>query len=270
MDIRDYLDSARGLVSLPPGCYQFNDPIPKNWEGLRIVSDESTQPAVVEKLLVYAAGVEIDNLTFKDGSCAYDKSAVVLRGQDCKISRCQVLPGYQFGFELERRATIEANTIFGFSDDAIRFCGNGTKIRHNTLGMMATEVHEDKAHKDCIQGWAGDIDSPFRSAGRFDAKHSLSEVEIVGNHLIDRPGSQLQGITFFDGFADSWMISDNKIQLYGPHPLTVMGLRSGIVDGNVLIPGQEVYFPPARRWLSADEKWVSVTDQDYLGATLSC
>ena len=270
MDIRDYLDGARGVVSLPPGLHCFDDPIPENWEGLRICSADPKQPATVLGLVVYAAGVTIDNLTFSDSCKDYEKTAVMLRGEQSTVTRCQILPGYKYGVVSERQASITFNTILGFSDDGIRFCGNGTKIKHNTVGLMSTEIAGDPAHKDCIQGWAGDIDSPFRSAERFDAKHSLSEVEIVGNHLFDRPESTLQGITFFDGFADSWMITDNSIQLFGPHPLTVMGLRSGVVEDNVLMPDQEAYFPPARRWLASNEKWVSVADQNYIGGSLQC
>lgn len=270
MDIRDYLDGARGEVSLPSGMYRFDKPIPSEWEGLIIKSEDPKNPATLESLVVYAAGVSIDNVSFSDENKSFARSAVLLRGYDCSVIRCQFLPGYQFGIVSEYRSIIEANTILGFSDDGIQFCGDGTQIKRNTIGLLASEVRKDKAHKDCMQGWAGDINSPFRSVGRFDAAHSLKDVVITDNHLFDRPGSTLQGITFFDGLADNWDVSNNTIQLFGPHPLTIMGLRSGQVENNIFTPNQKEFLPPARQWLEASQQWRSVTEHGYLRDIAQC
>lgn len=259
MDIRDYLDTARGVIALPPGHYRFDDPVTGGLSGATITSENPLLPATIEKLLIYADAVSIDNLSFADPMKTYTTAAVTVRGHDCHVTRSQIMPGYQFGIVAERKITIEACTIVGFSDDGIQFCGNGTAIRKNIIGLLATEVRSDKAHHDCAQGWAGHPDSPFRSAERFDAKHSLCDIEITGNHLIDRPGSTLQGITFFDGLADGWRVHDNVIMLYGPHPLTIMGLSRGDIYDNTFVPGQKTLLPPARRWLADAKRWESVS-----------
>lgn len=255
-----YFDGGRDLIALPPGHYQFEGPF--RHSGIRITSADEKQPAQLAPVLVFGHEVELDNLELV-GSGTFTDTAATLRGDGCAVRRCTLGHGFKFGIVAEKRATIEANVLFGFSGDGIQFCGNGTIISRNVIGYLQLQDGDEDAHHDAMQGWAGDPDSPFRHAGRFDACYSLDEVVICNNTLIDVPGSPLQGITFFDGLAKDWTINDNTVLLRGPHPLTVMGLLSGEVERNVLMPGQQVSLPPARQWLAESKQWRSVDELSY-------
>ena len=247
MDLSAFLQHNR--ILLPPGDYINLEPIRE--PGLTITSADPKQPARVKQLHVYADNVTVEQLCFPALT-----DALILRGHQCQVRAC-TFKGNQTAILAEKTCLIEHNVIVGFAQDGIRFCGNGTVIVHNILGLLNTQDMTDSAHHDCIQGWAGDPNSPFRSAGRYEACHSLEGVLIQHNTLFDLPDSPLQGITFFDGLGLDWEVTDNHIALPGPHPLTLLGQRATLLVRNQL-PYGEALLLPARRWQAATQRWETV------------
>ena len=241
-------------VLLPPGYYQNVAPIRD--PGIVITSADPARPAAIEQLTVYAAAVGVQNIHFPALT-----NAAVLRGDNCFIQYCQFINN-DTAIQSEKQAWITHNVISGFMRDGIQFCGDQTIIERNVIGELNPAAYVGKqpheiAHHDCIQGWAGDPRSPFRSAERYAAKHSLDGVTIRNNTLYDRPGSPLQGVTFFDGLGFGWQVANNNLMLYGPHPFTLLGQRSLCIENNYLAHG-EILLPPARRLMADGKTWAKV------------
>jgi len=123
-------------------------------------------------------------------------------------------------------AIVENNTIENFSVDGIR--GNGNRL-HFYYNLVMNCYDVDGNHDDLFQSFNTGSD-PF------------TDCHLIGNILIGRsdPNQPValrgdpQGIGMFDGFYDSWIISNNIVAVNHWHGISVYGGRNCIISNNTL------------------------------------
>ena len=134
------------------------------------------------------------------------------------------------GISIDRaHHTIIKNTkIENFCADGIRIIGaNYTKIEHNIVKNVYTVLDYSVFHYDLIQAWTLDGD--------------VEGVEIRGNILIahEDPNQPLketvQGIGFFDGWFDNFVIENNLLITDGYHGISLYGARNCKVVNNTVV-----------------------------------
>lgn len=127
-------------------------------------------------------------------------------------------------------ALVEGNIIQQFRGDGIRALGDNSRYLNNRIEGC---VDVDNNHDDGFQSWSLD-------ASGTPGKGVVRNVEISGNFVRggkdDHPfGCNLQGMGFFDGMFENWVIRDNVIEVNHWHGITVMGGRNVLVENNIVV-----------------------------------
>lgn len=239
-------------IMLPPGAYVPQEPIRD--DSTRIASIDIENPAIItgNPLQIYAKDVEIDSLLFT----GLGDGAISSRAPGALVSSCTFRKNISH-IVAEHEITVRDCTLDKFTQDAIRCCGDNSTIEYNTGGKLITKDMKDRAHHDFFQGWAGNPNSPFRSEGRYDAKYTLRNITLRHNHITDLPGSPLQGIVFFDGLCDNWVIENNVIRLYSDHGVTIRGGSNIHLSktSNRFTAKAKYQLLPARRFHASTKSW---------------
>lgn len=126
---------------------------------------------------------------------------------------------------------VEGNIIDRFSGDAIRVTRDGIVVRHNIItNNFVSDKDGDKNHDDGIQCF-------LFNKGR----GLVRNVTIVGNIILERsePGlpltNSLQGIGFFDGPLENFVVQDNVVRVNAYHGVAVYDGQGCSITGNVCL-----------------------------------
>lgn len=152
--------------------------------------------------------------------------------------------------EQSESADVIGHWLSDFTEDAIRVMGAGV-VAHNTI---VDTYASTKAHRDAIQLQPT---CPLMPRAQY-AGAALRDVEIIGNHI--RSKGQLQGIFCSDGLIPSIQVMDNVIQTQSVHFISLAGVLSGFMEGNITAEGKPcpITFYPLRIGGAPDDKniWV--------------
>lgn len=141
-------------------------------------------------------------------------------------------------------AHVENNVVENFSGDGIRGLGDNSVYIANAI---KTCIEVDDNHDDGFQSWSVDA---VGNVGKGVVRNVRVERNVIenGNHPT---GCTLQGIGLFGGFYEDWVIRDNTVIVDHWHGITVMGARSVLISGNVVVdsrPGK-----PGAPWIAITE-----------------
>lgn len=265
MHVLTQYSDTNGVVKLPPGVYPLSETI---HDTIHITSEDPSRPAsIINKtdnpcLQLFGEDSVVDTLAF-DG----EGKALSLRGKNQTAIR-NIHRGNETAVLSEFAATIVFNNIMYFRQDAIRFCSDDTLISHNIIGMLNPSYWEG-SHKDCIQAYAGELGSPLRHLNRYTGEHILRGAIITNNVMFDHPGSPLQGIFMADGRPENWLVSNNTIQLFSHHGITLRGSKSNTLKDNFMIGTAKINLLPARSLIEMstpvqgqepETEWVELND----------
>ena len=123
-----------------------------------------------------------------------------------------------------------------FTEDAVRVISGGVCVRNATLidARGEDDAYRDEAHRDGIQLIPkGD----WQSGKGFIVPRAQYASGLIDGLLVEnchiRSRGQLQGIFMSDGRANSVAILSNVIQTAGFHSISLSGVHSGHIQGNV-------------------------------------
>ena len=186
---------------------------------------------------------------FEDWTRNWAPNGVLLRGAESGLFDSR-LTGTNFGLTLEGDgATALGNRIYGFSGDAIRVLGDGSRIEDNEIGNC---IKINDNHDDGIQSWANKPGGGQRQPVR--------DLVLVRNTILEWTGAQdhplrcvLQGIGLFDGAFDGLRIENNIISVSAYHGIAVYGGRGVTILNNTVVH--------ARGTPGTTHPWILVQDK---------
>lgn len=125
-------------------------------------------------------------------------------------------------------STATENRVSSFTNDGFRVIGDYIKVINN---LVYDAYKVDQNHDDGIQSWSLSDDG---KTGKGVVKGVTIKGNIVINTLTpiyDKP-AKLQGLGFFDGFFDDWIVQDNYIAVNNWHGVSLYGVRNTLVENN--------------------------------------
>lgn len=137
---------------------------------------------------------------------------------------------------------VSGNDIINFSGDGMRILGSHNLLEYN---LVKNCYNIDENHDDGIQSWTTNgivVDS------------NIVRGNIILNY--ENPGQPLlgplQGMGFFDGFFNGWVVENNLVIVNHWHGITFLGARDcHIVNNTVLDPSPQI--TPGASWIRVDD-----------------
>ncbi|MGD1839667.1 MAG: right-handed parallel beta-helix repeat-containing protein [Thermonemataceae bacterium] len=144
-----------------------------------------------------------------------------------------------FGIRFEyftHDAKVTNNYIKRYARDGMRIAGDRSLIAYNTIKQNIDL--RDGFHYDAIQAYTRDPETKAPGEG------VIRDVKIIGNRIFGNGahplGGNPQGMGFFDGMYENWLIENNIVVSSTYHEITLLGARGcKVVNNTVLdqIPG---------------------------------
>lgn len=233
---------------------RFDFPLKPEQDGVTYQSAEADKPAYFSQGVSSFAGY----LHLTDLAISSPGTAILSRGAQAYIHTCHILDCVD-AILLEKCSEVQSCEIQKFSSDAIRYCGDGTRIRGNYIHNPAPS--DRKAHVDAIQGYAGAYGTGWRAEDRYEGCHTLRGCLIEDNTIEAGEHAALQGITFFDGLWADNVVRNNSISVRNTHAITLNGASDCFLEHNTILGGQ-ININPVRKQLPEGMQYVG---EDWKG-----
>ncbi|MEM9981194.1 MAG: right-handed parallel beta-helix repeat-containing protein [Bacteroidota bacterium] len=157
----------------------------------------------------------------------------VAYAEDITIEGCTVKDvGFGIRFEyFTHDAKVTNNYIKRYARDGMRIAGDRSLIAYNTIKQNIDL--RDAFHYDAIQAYTRDPET------KAPGKGIIRDVKIIGNRIFgngEHPlGGNPQGMGFFDGIYENWLIENNIVVSSTYHGITLLGAQGCKVVNNTVL-----------------------------------
>lgn len=184
-----------------------------------------------------------------DWSESWGPNGVFLAGADSGLYASS-LTATNFAVTLTgARGIARGNRIAGFSGDAIRVLGDGSRVEDNHIRDC---VRINQNHDDGIQSWA--------NRKRGGLRQPVRDLVLARNTILEWTGPDdtplrcvLQGIGLFDGLFEGLRIENNIVSVSAYHGIAVVGGRGVEIVNNTVVH--------ARATPGTTHPWILVRDK---------
>ncbi len=163
-------------------------------------------------------------------------------GTDMTVRNCYV-HNVRFGISLcSPDSMCEGNVITDYSGDGIRGTRDGDTMQYNIIkNIYVSAADGDPNHDDGIQTFLFN-----KGSGLIKNMKTIGNIIIAHEDPNQKWKNTLQGLGYFDGPRDGFVISDNVVNVDAYHGISIYNCRNSVLERNVVwtAPGEKI-----RSWM---------------------